>query len=130
MPRITAAELRTGDVVGMGGDSYTVKAATATSDGHLIVWAHTNGEQPYGYDGTESWELISRAATATEILARAILIGGDADEDTDHLEILESIRSILTPEHFTAVAESMEVCPIHVCDVEICIDDEETCQTP
>lgn len=64
--RITAAELREGDVVAMSsGNRYVVESAKHLTAHHEVVWANTNEGRPYSYGGDESWPLISRAEGET-----------------------------------------------------------------
>lgn len=44
----------------------------------------------------------------------------------DHLQALEYVQVMDVPDDvFRALAEAMDVCPLHVCDAQICRDDEE-----
>lgn len=43
--------------------------------------------------------------------------------DADWLEALEALKPHLPTDLFTAVCEMCGVCPVHLCDEEICIDD-------
>lgn len=60
---------------------------------------------------------------ASNVLAVALL---DHD-DLDHLEALEALRPVLSPPVFDATCERMEVCPVHLCDEQICRDDQADC---
>jgi hypothetical protein len=48
--------------------------------------------------------------------------------DRDHLEALETLRPALPEALWIATCESMEVCPVHVCDAAICADDMADCE--
>jgi len=54
-----------------------------------------------------------------EALAKALL----ADEH-DYLEILETIKPNMAPDLFKRLCLMLEVCPVHVCDYQICVDDQ------
>jgi len=60
---------------------------------------------------------------AGSLLAEVIL-----ESDRDHLEVLEGLRLGLPTALWIAVCESMEVCPVHICDAAICADDMADCE--
>lgn len=56
-------------------------------------------------------------------LARAILEGGPA-------EMLEALTDFLTARDHRALADELELCPLHGVDQQICRDDDTRCQPP
>lgn len=72
--------------------------------------------------------------TTTHSLSPAAL-----DQLCDHLancddcfdtlfDSLDRLSAILDEPSFTALLEAFDICPEHLCDIEICIDDNDTCQ--
>jgi len=57
-------------------------------------------------------------------------LAADLLESEDHLAGLERLKPLLTPEAFLDLAAAIEVCPVHLCDEQICRDDEADCQQP
>jgi len=57
-------------------------------------------------------------------------LAADLLESEDHLAGLERLRPLLTAEAFLDLAAAIEVCPVHICDEQICRDDEAECQGP
>jgi len=51
----------------------------------------------------------------------------DDSDAPDMLDAFRALNNILAPYDFRAIAEMTDLCPIHFCDIEICIDDELTC---
>lgn len=46
----------------------------------------------------------------------------------DVFAALEALEPFLHPYVFATVAPQWEMCPVHVCDVQICVDDQDpTC---
>jgi len=54
-----------------------------------------------------------------EALAKALL----ADEG-DLILILDHMKPNLAPDLFKRLCLMLEVCPVHVCDYQICVDDQ------
>ena len=55
-------------------------------------------------------------------LATAILA---IDDDTiDMLDALHALRALLDDHHFTMLALACDICPMHICDIDICADDD------
>lgn len=46
-------------------------------------------------------------------------------EMLDPYEYLESIENDINPDLHLEICESLEICPIHHCALEICIDDND-----
>ena len=53
-----------------------------------------------------------------EALAAAIV----ADEP-DSLDVFEALKPVLSREDFKRLGAMLDYCPIHVCDIQICLDD-------
>lgn len=70
--------------------------------------------------------MTPRSAAITT-LAEAIQHAMDPADGVafDHLEALRTIKPILMPADFSDVCLALDVCPVHVCDIEICADDDE-----
>lgn len=49
------------------------------------------------------------------------------DGPNDYVEAAEEWRRLLTPTAWGELAVMLGVCPVHVCDAEICADDEDDC---
>lgn len=58
---------------------------------------------------------------AADLLARLVL----NDEEGDFPESLELLSQVLPTELWEGLAERVDACPVHVCDVEICRDDQD-----
>lgn len=54
-------------------------------------------------------------------LAEAILGQGDGEHDLTN--IFEALEPFMDKEDYVTLAEGMELCPVHHCDLQICIDD-------
>lgn len=67
--------------------------------------------------------LADLQSSAVEFLADALL----ADDVADRLATVEALQVILTPPVCADVCAAIEVCPTHLCDDQICRDDE-ACQ--
>lgn len=64
--------------------------------------------------------------TAIKALADALLWAQDgANAGESAIDYLHHIKPILTPADHADLCIALDVCPVHVCDVEICDDDEE-----
>jgi hypothetical protein len=48
-------------------------------------------------------------------------------EATDYLVILELLHDLMAPVTFYGLCDSMEICPKHICDAQICADDQDDC---
>lgn len=59
-------------------------------------------------------------AEALDALAEALL-------DGDGIAALDPLRPLMAPGLFGGLCERMEVCPVHVRDEQICIDDNDDC---
>lgn len=62
--------------------------------------------------------------TLPEILADTII--GNCDE-VDILDAYERIAPELHEDVRNELANLLDICPVHVCDVEICMDNNDTC---
>jgi hypothetical protein len=62
----------------------------------------------------------SKHYEAIETLAGMVLAQG--------LESLSPLERVLTRQAWFDLCDALEVCPVHVCDVQICQDDQEDCQ--
>ena len=51
------------------------------------------------------------------------------DSEIDGPALVEALVPLLTDAGRTALAESLDLCPVHLCDAQICADDEQPCQT-
>lgn len=61
-----------------------------------------------------------------DVVARALLSLSETDVAApDHLETLEALRSLVDAHHFAQLCEACDVCPVHLCDADICTDDED-----
>lgn len=49
-------------------------------------------------------------------------------EATDYLVILELLHDLMAPVTFYGLCDSMEICPKHICDAQICADDQADCE--
>jgi hypothetical protein len=67
-------------------------------------------------------EATSTTTAATEALAEVLLNG-----ETYHIDALEALKPLLAPTVFADVCAAMEVCPTHLCDIQICLDDADDC---
>jgi hypothetical protein len=45
-------------------------------------------------------------------------------DDFDILDALAALHDLLPPPTFSDLTLQLEFCPIHLCDAQICIDDE------
>jgi hypothetical protein len=61
--------------------------------------------------------------TPTDRLA-ATLIDAMNSDDFDILDALAALHDLLPPPTFSDLTLQLEFCPIHLCDAQICIDDE------
>lgn len=50
-------------------------------------------------------------------------IQGNADD----LELLRLLRNVMVPTSWIGLCDKLERCPVHICDWEICRDDEADC---
>lgn len=58
----------------------------------------------------------------TDRLAAELLIALECDYDI--IPMLECLRDLMTPPDFAATTLAIEFCPIHLCDAQICLDDD------
>lgn len=49
------------------------------------------------------------------------------DASDNAVEIVVALRPVMAPEVWRQLAESWELCPVHVVDAAICRDDESEC---
>lgn len=61
---------------------------------------------------------------AITILARQLLDMTPTDE-CDHITMIESLQPLLAPAIFDAICDATEICPMHLCDMQICADDDD-----
>lgn len=52
-------------------------------------------------------------------LATALL-----SEDQDITDIYEALQSLMGPKSHNLLGLKLELCPVHFCDIQICIDDQ------
>ena len=74
----------------------------------------------YGF-GDQEAEICTCGWSPEGALASAILGAGD---DTDYTDVLETMQPFVSPQVFKRLAAAMDACPIHCCDIRICLDDE------
>lgn len=68
------------------------------------------------------------AMTPIEFLGNLVQQVVEGDEgQTDLLEVLEKIHPLLSEHHWKQLSMQFDVCPWHVCDIDICMDDDEDC---
>lgn len=53
-------------------------------------------------------------------LASALL-----DDEGDYISVFHALEPLLTPPAFVALGAALELCPLHYCDIRICLDDRE-----
>jgi len=66
-------------------------------------------------------------ATHLDILADVILavnVGTTEGMEIDSTDIYEALQPYLEPDVFKALGAKLELCPIHYCDFQICVDDQ------
>ena len=76
----------------------------------------------YGF-GDQEAELCTCGWTPAGSLARAILGSGD-DLWTDPVLVYERLRPFMKDRDYRDLGAQLELCPIHQCDIRICIDDQ------
>ncbi len=61
-----------------------------------------------------------------EVLADTLLGNSSTlpDDRLDMTDIYEALAMFLNDEDFKALGAKIELCPIHFCDIQICLDDE------
>ena len=58
-------------------------------------------------------------------LARVILDNSyDEHGQNDHTAVYEALQSILDQRTFKRLGAALELCPVHCCDMQICLDDQ------
>ncbi|MCA1806253.1 MAG: hypothetical protein LC687_00010 [Actinobacteria bacterium] len=63
--------------------------------------------------------------TNRQFILDAIIALAFADDDPiDLIELLETAQSILTPAAFIDLCLRFDACPIHICDLDTCADDD------
>lgn len=55
-----------------------------------------------------------------------MLADDNTSEILDHLNILEMLRPLTAELIFQSICDMLEVCPTHICDYRICVDDQRT----
>lgn len=50
------------------------------------------------------------------------------EHDVDYLLTLEMLNGLLTPFDWAGLCERLVVCPRHICDAQICADDQDDCE--
>jgi len=63
--------------------------------------------------------------TSTFKLAGILLSLHDDEYEHDYLDVLEELKTLLPEQTFKTLCEETETCPVHVCDIQICLDDKE-----
>jgi hypothetical protein len=53
---------------------------------------------------------------------------GQAMVEPEVTELYEALKPFLTPAQHRELAEMLDLCPVHGCDIQICRDDNDTCQ--
>lgn len=66
---------------------------------------------------------MTNQSIPTDALASQLIAALDAD-DFDLLDALTALRALLTDDDFAALALACDICPTHICDTAICLDDE------
>lgn len=61
---------------------------------------------------------MAAASLSLDTLADLIL-GGE-----DHVSLYTTVKPFLTPTDRVLLAAKTEICPVHDCDIQICLDDE------
>jgi len=61
--------------------------------------------------------------TPIDSLATQLIAALDAD-DFDLLDTLTALRPLLTDDDFAELATQCDICPLHICDIAICADDD------
>lgn len=46
-------------------------------------------------------------------------------EDSDLTEVYEALQPLMAPQLFRSLGLHLDLCPIHLCDIQICKDDGE-----
>lgn len=46
------------------------------------------------------------------------------DDNIDALDALDALRPLLDTHHFNALCAMLDICPMHICDIDICADDD------
>jgi len=59
---------------------------------------------------------------ALDELAKTIL-----DDEKDHIDLFQAMEPLLSRQQAKYLADMLEICPIHYCATEICLDDKEDC---
>ena len=75
----------------------------------------------YGF-GDQEAELCTCDWTPTGALAEAML--GNDDGEIDHVVIYERLNPLMSERDYRDLGAALELCPIHACDIRICLDDE------
>lgn len=73
---------------------------------------------------TNTSNRLSILDDAISTLATAILNIND-DADLDHLDALHAAFQLMPLPLFAELALSCDCCPLHICDIAICADDNE-----
>ena len=76
----------------------------------------------YGF-GDQEAELCTCGWTPTSALAVAIL-GVEGDLFTDPVLLYERLRPFMSDVEYRRLGASLELCPIHQCDIRVCLDDQ------
>lgn len=50
-----------------------------------------------------------------------------SDDDTDQYAVYEELAPYLPPDWRVELADALEICADHLCDIAICMDDEDGC---
>lgn len=62
--------------------------------------------------------------TDTLIASIATRIINIDDADFDTIDFMHDIRDIIAPAIFADLCIAIELCPMHICDFRICLDDD------
>jgi hypothetical protein len=70
---------------------------------------------------------VQQARELAERIADALV---DDEEDYDLDEVVNVVKALrpFSRDAASMLAEMFELCPVHLCDVQICIDDKSDCQ--
>lgn len=92
---------------------------TGISVGTLLCEFHRRHAEHHGAE-TAPVEVALRAT------AQALLGLNMADDHGDTFgALLEAMRGVVPPDEFFMLMEMIERCPLHLCDAQICVDDDD-----
>jgi hypothetical protein len=84
---------------------------------------HPDSSDAYMTEEASYWAMTNRDdARAEALVAIAGVFTAAADVDT--FDALEALQFLLPEDDWLLLANMLEMCPMHCCDVRICADDE------